>query len=251
MNVAFNRDCMEVMKEYPDKYFDLAVVDPPYGGGSQSVQVERGLTGGTADYEHRPRSRFGGKFDSYHISDTDRRDVEQEVPKGTTGAVGADVRHWDIAPQPEYFDELARVSKNQIIFGGNYFDLPPTRGFIIYRKLNIPLEGFSMSPVEYAWTSFNMNAQMFEAYANGKPGEPRFHPTQKPVELYRWILTKFAQEGDRVIDTHLGSGSSRIAAYDLGFDFVGCETDPYYFKLEEERFAAYTAQTSLFRMEET
>ena len=170
----------------------------------------------------------------------------EEVPKGTTGAVSAGIRHWDIAPPPEYFTELARVSKNQIIWGGNYFELPPTRGFLIWRKLNIPIEGFSMSPVEYAWTSLNINAQVFEGYATGKPGEPRFHPTQKPVGLYEWILRKFAKEGDKILDTHLGSGSSRIAAYNLGFDFVGYELDPYYFKMEEERFNAHTAQQSLF-----
>ena len=170
----------------------------------------------------------------------------KEVSKGTTGAAGADIRHWDFAPPPEYFDELARVSKNQIIWGGNYFDLPPTRGFLIWRKLNIPLEGFSMSPVEYAWTSLNINAQVWEGYATGKPGEPRFHPTQKPIGLYEWIYRKFAGEGYKILDTHLGSGSSRIAAYDMGLDFVGYELDPYYFKLEEERFAAHTAQASLF-----
>lgn len=170
----------------------------------------------------------------------------EEVPKGTTGAAGADIRHWDFAPPPEYFDELARVSKNQIIWGGNNFDLPPTRGFLIWRKLNIPLEGFSMSPVEYAWTSLNINAQVWEGYATGKPGEPRFHPTQKPIGLYEWIYRKFAGEGYKILDTHLGSGSSRIAAYDMGLDFVGYELDPYYFKLEEERFAAHTAQASLF-----
>lgn len=183
-------------------------------------------------------------FDRYYIENGGN--MAEEVPKGTTGAVSADIRNWDIAPPPEYFTELARVSKNQIIWGGNYFELPPTRGFLIWRKLNIPIEGFSMSPVEYAWTSLNINAQVFEGYSTGKPGEPRFHPTQKPVGLYEWILRKFAKEGDKILDTHLGSGSSRIAAYNLGFDFVGYELDPYYFKMEEERFNAHTAQQSLF-----
>lgn len=165
----------------------------------------------------------------------------------TGGLFSKDIRHWDIAPPPEYFDELARVSKNQIIWGGNYFDLPPTRCFIVWRKTNIPLEGFSMAPVEYAWTSFNKNAQMCEYYSSGGSGrEERFHPTQKPVELYKWIYTHFAKEGDRILDTHLGSGSSRIAAYDLGFDFVGCELDPVYYKLQEERFKKYASQMNLF-----
>lgn len=104
-----------------------------------------------------------------------------------------------------------------------------------------------MSPVEYAWTSLNINAQVWEGYANGKPGEPRFHPTQKPVGLYEWIFRKFAEERYKILDTHLGSGSSRIAAFNLGLDFVGYELDPYYFKLEEERFNAHTAQQSLFQ----
>lgn len=104
-----------------------------------------------------------------------------------------------------------------------------------------------MSPVEYAWTSFATNASMFEAYSNGASGrEARFHPTQKPVELYEWLLRKYAKGGWRILDTHLGSGSSRIAAYNLSFDFVGCEIDKVYFDKQEERFARHTAQLSLF-----
>lgn len=104
-----------------------------------------------------------------------------------------------------------------------------------------------MSPVEYAWTSFNANAAIFEASSSGGSGRgKRFHPTQKPVELYSWILRKYAKPGDKILDTHLGSGSSRIAAYDLGCDFVGFEIDKTYFDLQEKRFAAHTAQQSLF-----
>ncbi|MBQ6398450.1 MAG: site-specific DNA-methyltransferase [Oscillospiraceae bacterium] len=168
----------------------------------------------------------------------------REDPKTTQGA---DIRHWDVAPPREYFDELARVSKNQVIWGGNYFDLPPTRCFLIWRKLNIPLQGFSMSPVEYAWTSFNDNAQAFECYSNAATGiERRIHPTQKPVALYAWIFQRYAKPGFKILDTHLGSGSSRIAAYDAGLDFVGCELDKVYFELEEERFARHAAQGNLF-----
>lgn len=163
------------------------------------------------------------------------------------GIFSQDIRHWDVAPPKEYFDELARVSKAQIIWGGNYFGLPATRCFIVWRKTNIPLEGFSMAPVEYAWTSFNRNAAMFEFRSDGGSGrEKRFHPTQKPVELYAWIFSKFASPGDRILDTHLGSGSSRIAAYNAGLDFVGCEIDKVYFDLQEERFSRHTAQISLF-----
>ena len=245
---------MEGMKEFPDKYFDLAIVDPPYGGGaSQNVHVERerererGLHGGVADYESRKRSRFGGWFDRYYIGGPDGRRMDETLPKGTTGAEGADLRHWDVAPPPEYFNELARVSKMQIIWGWNYFDLPPTRCFLILRKLQVPLEGFSMAPVEYAWTSFNRNAAMVELFTASKTGEPRrIHPTQKPVELYTWILNHFAQPGDKILDTHVGSASSLIACHRLGFQYVGFELDEYYYKQASERLEREKAQMSLF-----
>lgn len=147
---------------------------------------------------------------------------------------------WDVAPGKEYFDHLFRVSRNQIIFGGNYFELPPTRCFLIWRKTNIPLEGFSMAAAEYAWTSFSQNALVYECSSTNQPD--RFHPTQKPVELYKWIYKHFAKDGDKILDTHLGSGSSRIAAYDFGLDFTGYEIDEEYFKLEEKRFADHISQ---------
>lgn len=145
----------------------------------------------------------------------------------------------------KYFEELFRISRNQIIWGGNYFDLPPTRCFLIWRKLTIS-DQFSMAMVEYAWTSFNENAKCFEFAPQGKKTDQRFHPTQKPVELYRWIYKNYAKQGDKILDTHLGSGSSRIAAWDAGLDFVGTEIDETYFKLEEERFAKHIAQGRLF-----
>lgn len=171
-----------------------------------------------------------------------------EVSAGTTKAADADIRHWDIAPPPEYFQELARVSKNQIIWGANYFGLPPTRCFLVWRKLSIS-ENFSMAMAEYAWTSFNDNAKVFEAAPQGNT-EKRFHPTQKPVALYAWIFQRYAKPGDKILDTHLGSGSSRIAAYDAGLDFVGCEIDKVYFDLMQERFDRHTAQGNLFLMSE-
>ena len=167
-----------------------------------------------------------------------------------TGGIfdNADIRHWDIAPPPEYFKELARVSQNQIIWGGNCFDLPPTRCFAIWRKKNIPLKGFSMAAVEYAWTSFNKNAVMYECFSSGIPGKyERFHPTQKPVELYEWLLEEFANKGDKILDTHAGSASSLIACHNLGFEFVGCEIDKVYFKLANERLQAAQQQLSLFQ----
>lgn len=156
-----------------------------------------------------------------------------------------DIRHWDIAPTPEYFKELARVSKNQIIWGGNYFALPPTRCFLIWRKQTIS-ENFSMAMAEYAWTSFNGNAKVFECAPQGNAKNKRIHPTEKPVELYKWIFDKYAKPGDKMLDTHLGSGTSRIAAFYAGLDFVGCEISKVYFDAQEKRFKERTAQMGLF-----
>ena len=155
------------------------------------------------------------------------------------------IQHWDIAPTEEYFNELARVSKNQIIWGGNYFDLPPTRCFLIWRKLSIS-ENFTMAMVEYAWTSFNDNAKCFEHTPQGTKDDERFHPTQKPVALYEWIYKRYAKKGDKILDTHMGSGSSRIAAYHMGLDYVGCEIDKVYFDLAEKRFESVKQGNSLF-----
>lgn len=149
---------------------------------------------------------------------------------------------WDVAPEKEYFDELFRISRNQIIWGGNYFDLPPTRCFVVFRKTNIPLKGFSMSPVEYAWTSFNRNACMIEALSQGTPKAPRFHPTQKPISLYEELLERFAEKGDKILDTHVGSGSSLIACENMGFEYTGFEIDETYYKLACKRIAEETAQ---------
>ena len=287
MNIAYNMDCMEYLKTVPDKYFDLAVVDPPYGGGADVDAFENKEKGahfvgrgrskkyaelhGGANFERRKRSRFGCWFDRYHIGESFRHTGEQEdreiceVPTPTTDGLVApeikatrtgaghnkygkdnSIRHWDIAPPQEYFNELARVSKNQIIWGGNYFALPPTRCFLVWRKLTIS-ENFSMAMAEYAWTSFNENAKVFEAAPQGKD---RFHPTQKPVALYEWIYRLFAKQGDKILDTHLGSGSSRIAAYNAGLDFVGCEIDEFYFAEQEKRFNEHIKQPSIFTMQE-
>lgn len=207
---AFLMDCMDYMKTLPDKAFDLAVVDPPYGDAKENK-------GGW--------NRFGERFAKYRESNSKHA-------------------FWDVAPPQEYFDELFRVSKNQIIWGGNYFRLPPTRCFLIWRK-TCP-ETFSLAIAEYAWTSFNANAKVFEHAAMGTPQDPRFHPTQKPVKLYEWIFAGYAKPGDRILDTHLGSGSSRIAAYEAGLDFVGTEISEYYFEKQEERFRAFSSQLSLF-----
>lgn len=213
MNIAYNMDCMEGMKQYPDKYFELAIVDPPYG-----------------DVEGKGWDRFGSWFNKYK---------RRKKPDGKK-QIG-----WDVAPPEEYFVELFRVSKNQIIWGGNYFDLPPTRCFLVWRKISIA-ETFSMAMCEYAWTSFNdRNAKFIEIAPQGTAQEPRFHPTQKPIKLYEWILANYAEKGDKILDTHMGSGSSRIACWNFGFDFTGYEIDKEYFDKQEERFKKHTRQQRL------
>ena len=151
---------------------------------------------------------------------------------------------WDVAPKQEYFDELFRVSRNQIIWGGNYFALPPTRCFLIWRKLTIS-ESFSMAMAEYAWTSFNSNAKVFEHVPQDNTGA-RFHPTQKPVELYKWILKNYAKEGDLILDTHVGSASSLVACREMGFKYIGFEIDEDYYRMAKERLDAAEAQVNIF-----
>lgn len=175
----YNMDCMDAMRNMPDKSYDLAIVDPPYGGAVQQlVVVDSPLQGGTeVAWATKARSRFGGRFSKYRI--------KANRTGGTWAAkYETKVNHWDIPPEPEYFDELARVSKNQIIWGGNYFLLPPTRCFLVWRKLTIS-DNFSMAMCEYAWTSFNENAKWIELAPQDKG---RFHPTQKPVQFRsRWL----------------------------------------------------------------
>lgn len=202
MNVAYNMDCMEYMKTLPDKYFDLAVVDPPYG-------LERFKHGGS------------------HIN-----------------KYGDEKKQWNnTKPTQEYFEQLFRVSKYQIIWGANNFQLPTSEYFIIWDKVN-PLN-FSFAMCEMAWTNCKVPAKIFK-YNSQNESANRIHPTQKPVALYAWIYSRYAKQGYKILDTHLGSGSSRIAAFDAGLDFVGCEIDKEYFDKQEERFAAHTAQQSLF-----
>lgn len=222
-NVAFNMDCMEYMKDIPDKHFDLAVVDPPYGIGVMSMNYTK-----------------SGAVRTHGYAAAKRRDYRK-------------LSEWDVKPQKEYFEELMRVSKTQIIWGGNYFSdmLTPSKSFVVWDKRCDDSMRNDFSDCEYAWANTGV-ARMFRFVWNGmiqgdmKNKEERFHPTQKPVALYRWIYQHYAKEGDKILDTHLGSGSSRIAAYDAGLDFVGCEIDKEYFDKQEERFAAHTAQCSLF-----
>lgn len=191
-------DCMEFMKNYPDNHFELAIVDPPYGLPDRS-------------------KNGAGKLKN--------RAIQGMYQKG-----------WDIKPDEKYFNEILRVSKNQIIWGGNYFNLPPTRGFIIWDKLQ-PWANFAAC--EFAWNSIDGVAKIFR-FDNRVSG--KIHPTQKPVKLYQWLLKNYAKEGDKILDTHLGSGSSRIAAYEMNFDFYATELDKDYFEAAEERYQEHIKQ---------
>lgn len=272
-NVAYNMDCMEHMKSLPDDYYDLVIADPPYGAGltegggckgwfTKYHQEEQAEPSEPID-RHNLRGRFARYDDSSQTVNAERsipqynrfgnpgsrfERYKSEVSRtGGTWAekYGKKIIAWDVAPGKEVFAELFRVSRNQIIWGGNYFELPPTRCFLIWRKLSIS-ESFTMAMAEYAWTSFNDNAKVFECAPQGKSSDPRFHPTQKPIDLYRWIYGLFTEPGQKVFDPFLGSGSSRIAAYEAGLNFVGTEIDPVYFQKEEDRFERMTQNISFW-----
>lgn len=230
-SIAYNMDCVEAMRGMPDKCFDLAVVDPPYG-----------------------RKEHGGKNRS--------KFVLQNNGKMLYVCDGHYARKcWDdTIPTEEYFQELVRVSKNQIIWGVNYFPYVLGPGRIVWDKCNgasdqsdCEIAYNSMTSridlVRFMWAGMMQGKSMAEGHimkGNKSKNEKRIHPTQKPIAIYAWIFQKYAKPGDKILDTHLGSGSSRIAAYDAGLDFTGYEIDRDYFEAQESRFAAHTAQTSLF-----
>ena len=260
-NSFINGDCMDYLKEFPDNYFSLALVDPPYGGG---LGENGGCMGRWAKYHQNaetpenlggvePRqkywNRFGQRFDRYKETLYERQTEEtlnlQSVPNGRE-TTSKKMITWDVAPEREYFEQLFRVSRNQIIWGGNYFELPPTRCFVIWRKLSIS-ENFSMAMCEYAWTSFNTNAKVFDYSPQGRPDDPRFHPTQKPVALYEWLLNMYAEEGDTVLDTHTGSASSLIACHRTNHKYIGFEIDETYYKKAKERLERETAQSNIWQ----
>jgi site-specific DNA-methyltransferase (adenine-specific) len=212
-----NEDNMELMARYPDKFFDLAIVDPPYGVniGKQGMGI-------------------GGGFNKHK--------KEKSYKRGD----------WDSSiPSKEYFDELFRVSKNQIIWGGNYMTefLPPKSCWIFWDKKN---GASDFGDGELAWTSFKSPIRKYEFLwagcfqGNMKDKEKRIHPTQKPRELYKWLLDKYAQQGDKILDTHLGSGSIAIACHDYGFDLTACELDKEYFDKAMQRITNHTNQLNLF-----
>lgn len=219
---VFNEDCMVGMASYPDKYFDLAIVDPEYG---LDIANRNGSIG---------QKKGQGKITKYKRKGWDNK------PAGS-----------------EYFKELFRVSINQIIWGGNYFvnHLPPKKAWIVWDKMQP--EGVTFSMHELAFTSFEGQAKIFrKSFAsscnkvanNNQLAQiyAKIHPAQKPIELYKWLLHNYADKGHKIVDTHLGSGSSRIAAYDYGFDFVGFELDKDYFDAQEIRFKRHTSQLNMF-----
>jgi site-specific DNA-methyltransferase (adenine-specific) len=197
-----NMDCMELMAQYPDKAFDLAIVDPPYG---INVNMNMGR-----------RAGMGKKHEA---------------------------KQWDgNVPDDHYFKELFRVSQNQIIWGGNYFSLPPSRGFVIWDKM-IP-EALSFAMCEFAWSSFDCVSKIFRLTIQSDCAN-RIHPTQKSVALYKWLLANYAKEGDRILDTHLGSMSIAIACHYAGYHLTGTELDADYFREGVYRVKRETAQMTL------
>ncbi len=208
LSTVYLMDCIEGMKQFPDKIFDLAVVDPPYGFRTEKT--------GILNFRK-----------------------------------GANEKVWNVAPTAEYFDELKRVSKNQIVWGGNYFPelwVNGCRCFVYWHKGN-PVPNFADG--ELAWTSFDRNAKQcdYRYYGNleGKSSAgDKFHPTQKPIYLYEWIFKEFTVEGNLILDTHLGSQSSRIAANKAGLDFVGFEIDREYYDNGNKRFKNFVSQGVLF-----
>jgi site-specific DNA-methyltransferase (adenine-specific) len=200
-------DCMQGLKDFPDGYFDLAIVDPPYG-------LEAFRTG-----------RKNDRIDKL-----------------------GKIQQWDRKPDASYFKELFRVSKKQIIWGANNFSLPTTEYFIVWDKMQT-VDNFASA--EYAWTNVKKPAQVFRYAIHKVMAERKFiggkiHPTQKPVALYEWLLKNYASPGDRILDTHVGSGTSLVACYNLGFEYVGYEIDEHYYKLASQHLNARMAQMDIF-----
>lgn len=206
-------DCMEYLATCEDNAFELAIVDPPYGvnmdGVSQSISTGKNKTKGKQLRKYYER------------------------------------KQWDVKPGKQYFEQLFRVSKNQIIWGGNYFPeyLKPSRGWIVWDKVQ---RGLSFGDVEMAFTSFDKVARAFNLHRAELWKESPIHPTQKPVKLYEWLLMNYAKEGNRILDTHLGSGSIAIACHNLGFDLVGCELDKDYFDAASNRLEKHKQQLRMF-----
>jgi site-specific DNA-methyltransferase (adenine-specific) len=203
-----NEDNMELMARYPDNYFDLAIVDPPYG-----IERFKKASG---------KTRFN----------SDKRFQEN----------GLD---WDKKPNDDYWNELFRVSKNQIVWGANNFIMPPSEYFLIWNKQQ-SVDNFASA--EYAWVSMGLKtpAKIFDYGIHKHNHTDKIHPTQKPIDLYKFILYKYAKQRDKILDTHLGSGSIAIACHDYGFELTACELDKEYFEKAVERIKNHTNQLNLF-----
>lgn len=222
----YNMDCMEAMKEFPDGFFDLAIVDPPYGIGADNFNNGSGASKDAGIYGTAVRLR--------------KNRLNQGAGKLKNRLLNQSDCSWDVEPPgDDYFTELFRVSKEKIIWGGNYFKLPPTRCVIVWDKKQ-PWENFSQ--FELGWTSFDKPAAIFRM-ANTRSG--KIHPTQKPVELYTWLLSKFAKPGMKILDTHVGSASSLIACHRAGLEYWGFEIDPVYYNAAKERLDRETAQVNI------
>ena len=212
LNKLYNMDCMEGMKQFPDKYFDLAIVDPPYGIG------------------------IDGQKESICKNPKHNRKLHKK-------------KDWDNSiPSKEYFKELERVSKNQIIWGANYFVKhleKGTKGWIVWDKGQ---RGLTMSDCELAYSSFNVPTRVVVINRVELLKDGTIHPTQKPVALYKWLLKNYAKPGDKILDTHVGSASSLIACEDLGFPYIGFEIDKDYYEAAQKRLADFKAQVSMFEM---
>lgn len=221
----YHGDCMAYLTEMPDKAVDLAIVDPPYGIGCMSMNYTR-----------------SGAIKT----------------KGRAAAVRRDYRkptQWDIKPGAQYFKELERVAVKLIVWGGNYFSdmLPPSKSFIVWDKRCNDNMTNDFADCEIAWASENVGvARVFRFVWNGmlqgdmKHKEDRIHPTQKPVELYKWVLNNYAKPGDLILDTHVGSGSSLVACREMGFKYIGFEIDEDYYREAKKRVDAAEAQVNIF-----
>jgi len=210
---------MELMSRYPDKYFELSIVDPPYGLGEDGSKSQSRL---------RSNSKWKNlKPSKYTIN-----------------------KRWDVKPTDLYFKELSRVSKNQIIWGANYFgSMPPSSCWVAWDKKD-GKDNSDFADIELAWTSFKSGARLFKKHWVGfgaiNAKETRIHPTQKPVALHKWLLHNYAKPGDKILDTHLGSGSIAIACHDYGYDLTACELDKEYFEAAMKRISNHTAQMKMF-----
>ena len=213
---------MELMARYEDNYFELAIVDPPYGINFDGNTTVKGK---------------GGKANTFS-------NIQHHDKKG-----------WDAdRPTSEYFEELRRISKNQIVWGGNYFAdlLPAKKGWIFWDKKITNANNTNFSDGELAWTSFDCILRRFTydwigfGYLNNPQKEKKIHPTQKPVQLYEWLLMNYAKEGDKILDTHLGSGSIALACHNLGFDLTACELDTEYYEAAMKRLKQHQQQLTMF-----